>query len=161
MSKKICKGSHEAEDVAHYAIETFMQHERGQELVDTGRALNFISGIIWRSFNSSTSEYHALYRQKGRMHELNHHVLQQPDGEYNHQEDHVVGAIQGIIEDMLCDRTDLWYRATLLNMYTITPNFSELSRKTRIPRNSISKAVDEARDYIKQQLKLQGIDYDF
>jgi len=160
MAKKICRGSAESEDVAHFAIESFMHHERGQELVDAKRGMQFLSGIMWRSFNSSTSEYHSIYRQKNRMHELKDSHMQQPDTQYDTHKDLVIGAIQGILEDMEADRTDLWYRATLMQMYLQTPNFSELARKTGIPRNSISHAVDEARDYIKEQLKIQNIDYD-
>ena len=166
MAKKICKGSHESEDVAHFAIDKFMSHERGQELVDTGRGMNFLSGIMWRSFNSSTSEYYALYRQKNRMHSLDDklaidpNILNQPYEEYDHDQDYVVSAIEGIIEDMSCDKTDLWYRATLFQMWLNEPNYSELERKTDIPRNSISHAVNEAKQYIREQLKLQGIDYD-
>ena len=62
MAQKICKGNHEWEEVAHYAIAEFMEHERGQELVDAGKAMQFLSGIIWRSYNSSTSQYNTLYR---------------------------------------------------------------------------------------------------
>lgn len=160
MAKKICKGSQESEDVAHFAISHFMEHERGQELVDAGRAMQFLSGIIWRSFNSSTSEYHSLYRQKGRMHAIEDKHMQHADTEYDTHKDVVIGAIQGVLEDMLVDRTDLWYRATLFEMWLQTPNYSELARKTNIPRNSISHAVDEARLYIKEQLKLQNIEYD-
>lgn len=160
MAKKICKGSQESEDVAHFAIASFMEHERGQELVDAGRGMQFLSGIIWRSFNSSTSEYHSLYRQKNRMGAIEDKHLNQPDIEYNYNQDLVVGAIQGILEDMEADRTDLWYRATLFQMWMATPNYSELARKTNIPRNSISHAVEEAKQYIKEQLKLQGISYD-
>tara|TARA_R110000772_G_scaffold32192_4_gene79033 strand:- start:1626 stop:2111 length:486 start_codon:yes stop_codon:yes gene_type:complete len=160
MAKKICKSSHEYEDVAHFAIDKFMSHERGQELVDTGRGMNFLSGIMWRSFNSSTSEYYALYRQKNRMHTLDTTHLEMPDEAYDYQQDYVVSAIEGIIEDMSCDKTDQWYRATLFQMWLQTPNYSELARKTDIPRNSISHAVDEAKQYIKEQLKLQGIDHD-
>ena len=161
MAKKICKGDQESEDVAHFAIAHFMEHERGQELVDAGRGMQFLSGIIWRSFHSSTSEYHALYRQKGRMHELKDQHLQQADTQYDAEQDRVVGAIQGVLEDMMCDRTDLWYRGTLFQMWLETPNYSELARKTGIPRNSISHAVDEAKDYIKEQLNIQGIDYEY
>ena len=161
MSKKICKSNAEYEDVGHYAIETFMKHERADELIQSGRAMQFISGIIWRSFNSSTSEYHALYRQKGRMHTLDTTHLEEPDDEYDYAQDRVVSAIQGIIEDMQADRIDLWFRAKLFEMWCEEPNYSELARRTQIPRNSISHAVEEARQYIKQQLKLQNIDYDF
>ena len=161
MAKKICKGSQESEDVAHFAIASFMEHERGQELVEAKRGMQFLSGIIWRSFNSSTSEYHAIYRQNNIMHTLDSTYLEMPDDDYDLNQDLVTGAIQGILEDMEADRTDLWYRATLLQMYIQNPNFSELARKTKIPRNSISHAVEEAKQYIKEQLKIQGIEYDF
>ena len=161
MSKKICRSSPESEDVAHFAISEFIEHERGQELVDAGRAMNFLSGIIWRSFHSSTSRYHSIYRQKGRMHELHpKHENNQDDKLYDYDKDIVLESIQGVLEDMKADSIDLWFRATLLEMYINTPNFSELSRATKIPRTSISKAVDEARDYIKTVLKNNNINYD-
>jgi len=160
MSKKICRGSSEYEDVAHFAIETFMYHERAQELVDNGRAMNFISGIMWRSFNSSTSAYHSLYRQKNKANDLTESHLHIIDTEYNYETDLVIEAIQGILEDMEAHQTDLWYKATLFQMWMVNPNYSELSRQTKIPRNSISHAVEEAKQYIKQQLKIQGIHYD-
>ena len=55
MSKKICKGSLEHEDVAHYCIEKFMEHKRAEELITKGEAMRFMSGMIHRSFHSSTS----------------------------------------------------------------------------------------------------------
>jgi len=160
MSKKICKSNPQYEDVGHFAIEQFMTHERGQELVDANRGMQFLSGIIWRSFNSSTSEYHTLYRQKGRMHTLDTTHLEEPDYEYNENQDLVTSAIEGILEDMHADKENLWYRAMLFSMYLDTPNYSELSRKIGIPRNSISHAVEEARSYIKEQLELQNIYYE-
>ena len=161
IAKQICKGSPESEDVAHFAIESFIQHERGQELVDAGKAMNFISGIIHRSFHSSTSQYHTLYRQKGRVHGIqSYKQLETEDIDYNHEKDIAIEAIQGILEDMKADSIELWFRSTLFEMWIDTPNFSELARKTGIPRTSISKAVDEARDYIQFQLKINNIDYD-
>ena len=160
MAKKICKGNSEYEDVAHFAITEFMTHERGQELVDTGRGMNFLSGIMWRSFNSSTSQYHTVYRQKGRMHSLPETHLETPDEPYNFNQDIVVGAIQGIIEDMSAEKNSIWYRSTLLQMWLENPNYSELSRRTGIPRNSISNAIEEAKKYIREQLKLQNINYE-
>jgi len=161
MSEKICKGSHESHDVAHFAIESFMQHERCQELIDAGKALNFISGIIHRSFHSSTSQYHTLYRQKGRVHGFSSYSqIERQDIEYNHDKDIAIEAIQGILEDMKADSIELWFRSTLFEMWIDTPNFSELSRKTGIPRTSISKAVEEAREWIQHKLKINNINYD-
>ena len=179
MSKKICKGSHESEDVAHFAIEQFMTHERAQELVDSGKGMSFLSGIMWRSFNSSTSQYHTIYRQKGRVHSLkadNNHRndndyfdYTQNKGnrranhididEYDHEQDIATEAICGVLEDMKADSIELWFRATLLEMYTKEPNFSELARQTKIPRTTIAKAVEEARAYVRTVLNNNNINY--
>ena len=161
MSKKICRMSPESEDVAHFAIAEFMQHERGQELVDAGRAMQFLSGIIHRSFHSSTSQYHTIYRQKGRVHPISlKHDVGDDDQLYDYEQDIATEAIMGIIEDMKADSIELWFRATLFEMWIDTPNFSELSRATKIPRTSISKAVEEAREYIQLTLKNSNINYE-
>lgn len=160
MSQKICKGSIESEEVAHFAMSEFIEHERLQELIDAGKAMAFISGIIWRSFNSSTSRYHTIYRQKNRVGYLptdyDHGVVEP----YNINEDEVVLAIQGILEDMAADMEYLWYRAQLFQMWLETPNYSELSRITDIPRTSISQAVEEAKVYIREELIKRGITYE-
>jgi DNA-directed RNA polymerase specialized sigma24 family protein len=161
MAKKICRSHIESEEVAHFAISEFIEHERGQELVDTNRAMNFLSGIIHRSFHSSTSKYHTIYRQKGRMHELPQSYDNiQSDDEYDWDQDIATEAIQGVLEDMKSDSIELWFRAALFEMYIKEPNFSELARQTKIPRTSISKAVEEAREYIKQTLNNNNINFE-
>ena len=161
MSKKICRSSQESEEVAHFAIAEFMEHERAQELVDAGRAMNFLSGIIHRSFHSSTSKYHTIYRQKGRMHGLpQSHDNIQDDNIYDLEQDIATEAIQGILEDMRADTIELWFRAVLFEMWIKEPNFSELSRQTKIPRTSIAKAVEEAKAYIQLTLQNNNIFYE-
>ena len=160
MSKKICRSHSESEEVAHYAIAQFMEHERGQELVDSGRGMNFLSGIIHRSFHSSTSQYHTLYRQKGRVHALHEgHTNIEDMDEYDYAEDTATEAICGVLEDMKAESIELWFRATLFEMYMKSSNYSELARATGIPRTSISKAVDEAREHIQITLKNANIHY--
>lgn len=161
MARKICRSSPESEEVAHFAISEFIEHERGQELVDSGRAMNFLSGIIHRSFHSSTSKYHTVYRQKGRMHGFpDWYESPEADSEYDYEKDIAIEAIQGVLEDMKAESIELWFRSTLFEMYLKEPNYSELARQTQIPRTSISKAVDEARDYIKQVLNNNNINYE-
>ena len=161
MSKKICRSSQESEEVAHFALAEFMEHERAQELVDAGRAMNFLSGIIHRSFHSSTSKYHTIYRQKNRMHTLpQSHDNIQDDNIYDWEQDIATEAIQGILEDMKADTIELWFRAVLFEMWIKEPNFSELSRQTKIPRTSIAKAVEEAKAYIQLTLQNNNIFYE-
>lgn len=78
--------------------------------------------------------------------------IERQDEDYDYETDQTVDAIQGILADMQGHSIEMWYRAVLMQMYVNTPNFSELSRRTGIPRTSISQAVDEARQFIKQQL---------
>ncbi len=155
MAKRICKGSHEAEDVAHHAIEAFLTHKRAQEIVDANEGMKFLSGIIWRSFHSSTSPYHKLYRQSGKVYALYAKTEARLQDvaleEYDFETDLTIESIQGILEDMLSDTVEQWYRATLFNMWLKEPNYSELARITGIPRTSISQAVQECRAYIKKR----------
>ena len=159
MAKNICKCDRSTSDeLAHYAIEQFLTHKRGQELVDKGQGMLFLSGIIHRSFHSSTSPYHKLYRQGGRMHELYDRTAEKrADEPYDYDTDLTIEAIQGILEDMESDTVEQWYRAKLFKMYLDQPNYSELSRVTLIPRTSISQAVNECKAYIKQRIDNYGI----
>jgi len=154
MSKSICKCSQDTSDeLGHYVIEQFMLHDRAQELIDQNEAMKFLSGMIWRSYHSSTSPYHKLYRQGGRMHELYDSTLDElADEEYDYETDLNIESIQGILEDMQSDTVEQWFRATLFNMWLEEPNYSELSRLTKIPRTSISQAVNEAIEYIKKRI---------
>ena len=177
MSKRICKGSPEHEDVCHYVIENFIQHKRAQELVDKNEAMKFMSGMIHRSFHSSTSPYHKIYRQSGRVHQLYdktvnklndsafetekgwhkrlsdyQNVFHKHDDVYDYESDLNLESAQGIMEDMLSDGVEQWFRVTLFKMWLEESNYSELSRITQIPRTSISQAVQECIAYIKSRV---------
>ena len=156
MTEKItqCK---DYEEVAHYVIEQFLIHPKAQELVDRGEAMKFMSGMIHRNYKSSTSPYHKLYRQSGRVLASDTIVTDDVVEEYDLELDLKTDAIQGIIEDMHGEGIHTWYIATLFQMWVDTPNFSELSRQTLIPRTSIAQAVEEAREYILNRLKQNGI----
>ena len=183
MTKRICKGSSETEDVAHYCIQQFMEHKRAEELVEKNEAMKFLSGMIHRSFHSSTSPYHKIYRQSGRVHELYDYTINKQsdygfsedrkwhkklsdyqnvwythDEEYDIETDLTIEAIQGLLEEMLAEGVDQWFRATLFKMWLQQSNYSELARVTRIPRTTISQAVKECREYIQQTLKQRGIE---
>lgn len=162
MSKKICKSHHEHEEVGHFSIEKFMLHERAEELIQSNRAMQFLSGIIHRSFHSSTSQYHTEVRQKGRVHGFNSYDhLEQADIDYNYEQDIVTEHIQVILEEMVAESNAQWFRSVLFQMWVDNPNFSELSRETGIPRTSISTAVSEAKEFIQLTLKNRNINYEY
>ena len=162
MSKKICRSHVEWEEVGHYCIEKFMIHERAEELIDANRAMQFISGIMHRSFHSSTSQYHKDIRQKGRMHSLPSTTqLEYSDIDYNLEQDILIDTIEVILEEMVADSKERYFQAVLFQMYSKEQNFSKISREVGIPRTTISRAVEDAKTYIKQELKNRGIDDEF
>ena len=79
------------------------------------------------------------------------------DEEYDWETDLTIEAIQGVLEDMEADTIEMWFRAKLFRMWLDQPNYSELSRITLIPRTSISQAVQECKEYIKQRIDNYGI----
>lgn len=162
MSKRICKGSPQSEEVAHYVISQFLENPKALPLVKSNDAMSYLSGAIWRSFNSSTSPYHTIYREKGRTHSLKEGFDHgEYDSEYDFERDRITEEIEGILTDMEVDTIETWFQSTLFKMYIQTGNYSEIARKTKIPRTSISHAVNEARDYIQQTLKERGIEWNY
>ncbi len=160
MSKKITKSHVEWEELGHYCIEKFMLHERATELIEANRAMNFISGIMYRSFHSSTSQYHTDIRQKNKFYSVDDWTyLDGTNDEYNLEQDNVLEVIETIIEEMVVESRDQWFRATLFQQWLNNQNYSSLSRQIGIPRTTISRSVEEAITYINRELQNRGINY--
>lgn len=186
MAKKICKSNPQWEEVGHYCIAQFAEHERATELVEANMAMKFISGMIWRSYWSETSRYHYKHRENNRMvlngwdKPENAYIDNIQDTEYDQHTDDVIQAILGILEDMKHTAGEggnrdkrLWEMAVQLELYfgipedrknwdpdTPATNYSQLSRRTKVPRTTIMKDVAEGLEYIKQVLKNNNINYD-
>jgi len=174
-AENISKGDPLAQELAHYAIEKFMQHSRYQEICDKealepeyGHSRGFILAIMRNSWFGKKSEFrrvNANHRADigSRKRNVNDSkfadLLEENKAEeYNYDKDYLIEAIEGLLEEMNLDRESrLWFNARLFEMYLETPNFSEISRKTDIPRTSISNAVTEAKEYIIEELKNRQI----
>ena len=185
IARKICKTSakHVYEDLAHHALESFIQHKRVEELIEKKQAFLFLSGIIYRSWYSSSSPYHKerngyrkeqelypdvigtggieLYLNKSHGYNIWSNAeedFKQYEKEIEHMidgthEDDELEAIYGIMEDMESDTVEQWFRVKLFQMWLKQSNYSELSRITNIPRTSISQAVNECIEYIKKRIE--------
>ena len=73
IARKIIKKSdhHVYEELAHHALESFIKHDRAEELIEKKQAFLFLSGIMHRNYYSGTSPWHKLYRQGGKEVPLN------------------------------------------------------------------------------------------
>lgn len=154
MAKKIVKNE-DAEEVAHYVIEQFLYNPKAKGLIERKEALKYFSGMIHLSYHSSTSPYHKLYRQSGKVYGLRPGWEKKVpiEEEYDEELDKTIDMIETLLQEMEADNIDRWYKSVLFRMYIDCPNYSELERRTGIPRTSISFAVKECREYIKNKLK--------
>ena len=173
-SRNICKNDPLYEELAHYAMEKLLTHPRYEEILAKhnmdpkyGHLRGFILAIMRNSWFGAKSEFSRIH--KAHRADVGHRkrvitdehfqkLLDQPDDPYDHDRDRLIEACEGLLEEMELDyEGKLWYNARLFKMWLETPNFSELARRTDIPRTSISNAVDEARYYILLELKNRGI----
>ncbi len=173
-SRNICKNDPLYEELAHYAIEKLLTHKRYSEILERhnldpkyGHLRGFILAIMRNSWIGPKSEFSRIHkahradighRKRTVTDQHFHNLLNQPDDPYDHEQDYIQEAIMGILEEMELDlEGKLWYNAKLFKMYLETDNYSEIARRTDIPRMSISNAVEECRQYVQQQLKQRGI----
>jgi len=174
-AKNISKGDELAEELCHYAIETFMNHKRYNEICqrereepNSGHCRGFILAIMrnsWIGQKSQFTRYHKAHRadlghrkRTVTQDKFNSLLEGLEVDEYNYEEDFLIEAIEGLLEEMNLDTNGkLWYNARLFQMWIECQNYSELSRRTDIPRTSISNAVEEAKHYIVNELKNRGI----
>jgi hypothetical protein len=80
-----------------------------------------------------------------------------PIEEYDFIQDYMVEAIEGILEEMAIDTDKLWFNAKIFQLWMSNQNYSALERELDIPRTTISNAVKETINYIKQELNNRNI----
>jgi len=143
------------EDLAHYAISVFLEHEKAEELILKGHARFFIVRILLNSSRGKKSHYYRMYRQN--WNELGD-TGSLTNEEYDNDIDKITEVIHGILEDLSLGDANEWYMATItqlcLNQDKL--NFSKLSRETSIPRTSIANTYYETINYIKNKLNEYG-----
>jgi DNA-directed RNA polymerase specialized sigma24 family protein len=140
------------EDLCHYVIEVFLSHARVEEIVNSGGAVYWIVRTAMNSYRSHTSAYHKLYREKNKNISLT--GFDTPDVTPCAEElEELIQQIEALINLGLESRDPAtWYRIKLLKLYIETPNYSKLARQIGIPRTSISQAVNEARNWVQDNL---------
>lgn len=159
-AKNACQQHHDFDDLAHYAITVFLEHDKADDLTAKGHARWFIVRIMLNSSRGKKSEYYRHYRPTHN--ELTEaHEVPVSDA-YDPAVDTVTEWIAGILEDLKHGDAAEWYMATVLEMCLKQDklNFSKLARETGIPRTSIANAYHNSIEYIKNKLEQYGNNYD-
>jgi hypothetical protein len=158
VSVKVNSGKGDSDDLLHYAIEAFITNPKAQGLVDAGHAKWFIIRILNTSAKSKTSGFWREHRNDHA--ELVTNTIPSSE-DYDADKDIILEWLAGIMEDMKHDDISNWYRATILELCLNQTklNFSELSRKTGIPRTSLSNAYHEGIEWVKTKINEYGTNY--
>lgn len=159
-AKNACQQHNDWDDLAHYAITVFLEHDKADELVDKGHARWFIVRIMLNSSRGKKSEYYRHYRPAHN--ELTGATTLPESAPYDKSVDTVTEWINGILEDLKHGDPAEWYMSTVLEMCLAQKklNFSKLARETGIPRTSIANAYYNGIEYIKERLLEYGDNYD-
>lgn len=125
------------EDFIHEVILIFLQDEKADELIERGEARWYIVRIGLNQWRSRTSDFHKTYRPP--FNEFLDNVNSYIDREYNEELDLSIETLLSTLQE-LYEGTDRekYYSLIILFYITIGKNFSEISRRLDIPRNTIS-----------------------
>jgi len=158
-AKNACQQHSDWDDLAHYAITAFLEHEKADELVAKGHARWFIVRILLNSSRGKKSEYYRHYRPAHN--ELTEATELPQSEDYDKSVDTVTEWIKGILEDLKHGDPAEWYMATILEMCLKQDklNFSKMARETGIPRTSIASAYYNSIEYIQNKLEEYGNNY--
>lgn len=157
-ARNAAQGKQDWDDLAHYAIATFLEHPKANELVERGEARWFIVRILLNSSRGAKSEFYRLYRPKWDS--LPDAYMNVQDEDYDKDIDLITETINGILDDLKHGDPDQWYMATVFELCIKQDrvNFSKIARETGIPRTSISNAYYQTIEYVKQKLQEYGYD---
>jgi len=155
-AKNAAQGKPDWEDLCHYAIASFLENPKAEELVERGEARWFIVRILLNSSRGQKSHYFRLYRPKHDTLPDSHTDIQNED--YDHDIDLLTENIRGILDDLQHGDVEQWYMATLFELCIKQDkiNFSKISRETGIPRTSVANAYYQTIEYVKNKLTEYG-----
>lgn len=158
MAFKISLDEQESQELAHFCILEFTKSKKIDEVISRGEGMLYMSGIMHRSYHSSSSVYYKLYKQAGREVRFPDNYVEKEVPEEEYIDDmEIIEFIEKLI-DVPTNNIREHYKMTLLKEYIETPNYSALSRKFDIPRTSIAIAVKEARKEILDAIRNRDTD---
>jgi DNA-directed RNA polymerase specialized sigma24 family protein len=142
--KRIAGGSHLSEDLLSETVIAFLEHKNAQTIVDSGGAFFYTLKIAMNLWKSQTSPFYKNYKHAHSELLPSHENI--PDTE--EEEAGIFSQIDSIIDKELS-----WYESKLLMVYIDERrNASALSRKTGIPRTSITLTINRIRKHVQERI---------
>jgi len=140
-AKKISGYADTYMDLAHYAIVELSGKADAQEVVDAGAARFYLVKIMMIQHRSVTGPFYKQFVKRNQELPLDLSVEEPED------------TIDVPQVNRLLNKLD-WYDKSLFDLYIASNmNYTDLAKKTGIPRTSISLTVRRVKKYLRANLK--------
>lgn len=146
ISLKICKGDERTRDLLHDVIIQLSQNEKYNSLNDNEKLYFFVRTITNQYYSTSSSFYRTYSRFKTNELDMRMEV---EDTEYYEIPD--LDWVKEQLEKEKQNNPNFWYNAGLFNLYIESKKIETLYKKTRIPKYSIRKTINEVKSFLKDK----------
>ena len=144
---RIAGGSHLSEDLLQETVIAFLEHKNAQTIVHSGGAFFYTLKIAINLWKSQTSPFFKNFKHT--------HAQLLPSHENIPEEKEELEGIFSQI-DSIIDKELSWYESKLLMVYIDERrNASALSRKTGIPRTSITLTINRIRKHVQERMNYE------
>lgn len=156
--RSICNNisrGHEVDELLHFCIEQVMKNKKFNSIENDKEKIYFFSRVVKNNFSSKQSPYYQQYiRHQHVSMETEPHIV---DCEYEET---------GVDMDWVMKQIEImkkgkdWYYGRLFDLYIEENcNLTNLSKRTTIPLNSISRDIKKVREHLikLRNKKLYGL----
>jgi hypothetical protein len=106
----------------------------------------FLTRTIYNQYYSNNSKFQRTYRR------FSSEWIDIPDEiDEPYQETPSVEWLNNLLEEELKNNPDNWYNIGLFKLYMEHRKIEPIHKKTKIPRYSIRKTINEMKDWVKQK----------
>ena len=137
------------DDLFHDILIAFMEHPRAEEIITDGNARWFLVRMTLNQSRSSTSQHFKRYKKYN--YELDENTIEEEQEEYDLTKDMEIETLLNCLDEMYKGNNRERYYAMIILLYMTLENFSEVSRRTGIPRTTVSMNYKEGLVILKEK----------
>jgi len=137
------------EDLLHDILLSFMEHPRVEEIIENGEARWFLVRMTLNQSRSSTSRHFKIYKKYN--YEFIENITETEEEEYDIIKDMEIETLLNCLDEMYKGNNRERYYAMIILLYMTLENFSEVSRRTGIPRTTVSMNYKEGLVILKEK----------
>jgi hypothetical protein len=151
IALKICKGDERTQDLLHDVLLQLDSNTKYNLLDEKGRLYFFVRAIS-NQYNSNNSSFYRQYRRMnfGEINNIQDTISEQyvdtPDYQW----------IKETLNNETKNNPDFWYEEGIFNLYLEHKKIQTLHQRTRIPKYSLRKTINEIKLFLKTKWKQQN-----